>query len=360
MLDERWDHMLRLTYLDSDRQQFRDGDWENGTRAEKTGAYYQSTLRVEPARQSIIFAVDYEKEQFEQRGFVVFGDPNQSQERDNLGWVVEYLAMPFEGLNLSGSLRRDDNSDFEDITPYRLTGSYAIARTSTRLRASYGSGQKAPTFIELYGFFPDSFIGNPDLQPEYSTGFDIGVSQQLRDGRWQVNVGYFEERLRDEIVTTFVPGTFLSTADNLEERSHRQGVEVEAQGRLSEHLAITMSYTYTDSTQPDGTREVRRPRHMAAANVQYQWFDGRAGANLNLSYTGSQNDQIFPPPSFAPETVVLADYLLVNLTARYRFTERFDVYVRAENLFDEEYLNVVGYRTPGRSVHLGLRLATGR
>ena len=99
---------------------------------------------------------------------------------------------------------------------------------------------------------------------------------------------------------------------------------------------------------------------MAAANVQYEWFDGRAGANLNLSYTGSQNDQIFPPPSFAPETVVLADYLLVNLTARYRFTERFDVYVRAENLFDEEYLNVVGYRTPGRSVHLGLRLATGR
>ena len=69
--------------------------------------------------------------------------------------------------------------DFEDATTYRATTSYGFADGGTRLRASVGSGWKPPTFIERYGFFPDSFIGNPGLKPETSTGWDIGFDQQL-------------------------------------------------------------------------------------------------------------------------------------------------------------------------------------
>ena len=359
MLDDRWDHNLRVTWLDSDRAQYRDGDWESSTAAEKIGAYYQSTLSFEAGRQNVILAVDYEEERFEQRGFAFGNDPNQNQKRDNLGWVLEYLAVPVEGLNLSGSLRYDDNSDFENVTTYRFTGSYVV-RPGTRVRASYGTGQKAPTFTELYGFYPESFVGNPALKPEYSRGFDVGILQVFGSERWQADLGYFNERLEDEITSVFDFDSLLSSADNLSGESKRQGIEAEVRGRIVENLDLALSYTYTDTKQPDGGREVRRPRHMAAANVNYGWLSGRASMNLNLSYTGSQTDQVFLPPIYAPETVELADYLLVNLTGRYRATRRLELYVRAENLFDEAYVNVVGYRSPGRSIHAGVRMTTGR
>ena len=355
VFDEHWDHLARLTWLDSDRHQLRDGDWDSGTSARKLGAYYQSTVRLDPASQQLIFGLDYEREEFEQRGAAGFFDPNQDQERDKVGAVLEYLVAPASGLNLSASLRRDDNSDFDDVTTYRLTASFMVPSGNTRVRTSFGTGQKAPTFIELYGFYPDFFTGNPDLEPETSRGFDVGLSQRLF-GTWQAELGYFNERLDNEIVTVFLPDTSLSSVENLDGSSRREGAEAELQGRLTDRLSLALSYTYTDSKDPQGVREIRRPRHMAAANLHLDALRGRAGVNLNLSYTGSQTDRVFLPPSYQGQTVALDDYLLVNLTGSYRFTERFELYLRADNLADEDYLNVAGYRTPGRSVHLGIRL----
>jgi vitamin B12 transporter len=351
VLDGRWDHDLRLTWLDSERREFRDGIEDSDTAADKLGAYYQSTLRLAPARQQFILGVDYEEERFETGG----SNPAQRQRRDNLGLVLEYLAEPLTGLNVSASVRRDDNSDFRDVTTYRFTSSYLLTET-TRVRASYGTGQKAPTFIELYGYFPDSFLGNPDLEPEFSRGFDLGVRQTLLDGRGAIEIGYFNERLEDEITTTFDLESGLGSVANLDGVSRRKGAELAFAAEVLSGLDTALSYTYTDSRQPDHSREIRRPRHMAAANVDYRWFRDRAGLNLNLSYTGSQRDTVFLPPSYLPETVVLDDYVLVNLTGSFAVSERFEIYLRAENLFDEDYVNVVGYGTPGRSIHAGFRI----
>jgi vitamin B12 transporter len=307
----------------------------------------------------LILAVDFEEEKFEQIGQVIFGDPNQNQKRHNIGWVAEYLSAPVDGLSFSASLRVDDNSAFKNVTTYRFTSSYLIGATDTRLRASYGTGQKAPTFTELFGFFPGSFIGNPELQAEQTRGFDIGITQEFLDG-WQARVGYFKERLTDEIVLAFVPETFLSTVENLEGKSRRDGIEMEVDGYLVDDLQLRLSYTYTRSKQPDESTEVRRPRHMAAANLNYSLLDQRANMNLNVSYTGAQDDVIFLPPLFAPEVVQLSDYLLVDLSGSYSLTDRLAFNLRVENLFDEDYTTVVGYRTPGRGVYAGVRLSLSR
>lgn len=358
--DERWDQTVRVTWLDTDRDQRRDGGWESSTAAEKLGVYYQSTLSFAPASQRLIAALDYEDETFEQRGFVGFADPNQKQDRRKLGAVAEYLLAPLAGLDLGGSVRFDDNSDFRDVSTYRFTASYGLAGTRTRLRGSYGTGHKAPTFVEQFGFYPDSFTGNPDLKPERTRGFDLGVEQGFGRDRWRVGLTYFSERLTDEIVTTFDPVSFLATPENLSGRSSREGVEISLDGSVTESLQVSASYTHVDAEQPDGTAEIRRPRHMASANVDYRLLAGRAGINVNLSYSGTQRDTIYPPPSYAPQTLALSDHLLVDLSGRLRVSERLEVYVRAENVFDEHYTEVAGYRSPGRSVHLGLRYGGGR
>lgn len=368
-MGDRLEHRLRLTFLDSDRIQLSAGRKESSTAAEKVGIYYQSTLRLgNPAsadQHHLTFAVDHEEEKFQQRGAAsIFGDPNQDQEMDNTGYVLEYLTRLL-GFNLSASVRYDDNSDFDNITTYRLTSVYTLPSTETRLHASYGTGQKSPTFIERYGFFSKQFIGNPDLAPEESKGFDIGIDQTLFNSRIQMDVTYFNEQLEDEIDGfVFDLSTFTFTADNLAGTSRRKGVEIEILGRLTEQLDATASYTYTDSQQPNPaggkTREVRRPRHMAALNLNYKFVNERANVNLNLSYTGKQTDQFFPPPTFAPQTIELDNYTLVDLTGSFELSNRVTLYARVENLFDEDYTNVIGFQTPGLGVYAGIRASFGR
>ena len=54
-----------------------------------------------------------------------------------------------------------------------------MRRTDTKLKASVGTGFKAPTLSELYQDFPPFFFANPNLQPESSTGCDVGIEQGL-------------------------------------------------------------------------------------------------------------------------------------------------------------------------------------
>jgi len=257
------------------------------------------------------------------------------------------------------SIRYDDNSEFENVTTWRATGAYLIARSGTRLKASAGSGQKRPGFTERFGFSPEFFVGNPDLTPEQNKGFDLGVEQQFLGTRALVGVTYFNERLEDEIVLVGFP----STPVNLEDKSRREGVEVAFSGELSADLSLVANYTYTSSKQPKALpdegdqREIRRPRHQAAINLNHGFNAGRGNVNLNLSYTGSQTDLVF---SFPARTVTLRAYTLVNLTAEYALTPSVTLFGRAENLFDESQEDVAGFQNPGRGFYMGFRFGFNR
>ena len=266
---------------------------------------------------------------------------------------------------MSASVRHDDNNQFDDATTWRTTASYAIPVTSSRLHASVGTGQKTPTFIERFGFFPGSFVGNPDLKPETSTGWDAGIEQHFLAGRIVADVTYFRADLEDEINGFVIvdPDNFIATAENEDGNSHRKGVELSVVANPSERYSVNASYTYTDASQPgaDGTdvREVRRPLHYAAVNLASRWLDRRLTVDLGIAYTGDREDDFFPPFPLTAERVTLDGYTLVNLAASYQASPRVTVYARVQNAFDSEYEDVYGYNTPGVTGVIGVRLALG-
>ena len=157
------------------------------------------------------------------------------------------------------------------------------------------------------------------------------------------------------------PASGLYTARNLDGTSLRRGVEVYAEARVVDSLALAASYTYMNSTQPDpltgrDTDEIRRPSNVASLNADWSFAAGRGGLNLNLAYTGTQTDTYYEVvPPYGARTVRLDDYTLVSLTARYDVTTRFRLFARGENLLDEDYENVYGYATPGVGVYAGLQ-----
>jgi vitamin B12 transporter len=178
-------------------------------------------------------------------------------------------------LTTDVALRHDDFSRFEDATTLRVQAEARLGGGFSLL-GSYGEGIAQPSFVDLFGFGPGSrFIGNPDLRPERSQGYEAGLRFQ-RAGLKLEAVG-FSNDLQDEIVEDF--SIFPDyTVINATGTSRRRGVELSAEWQPMTGLSVGANYTYLDAQQPTsaGTsreRELRRPEH--SANAFATWRSGR-------------------------------------------------------------------------------------
>lgn len=359
-----WEHAAGAAVTDTDSDFSSDGTRTSGSQGRRVKLDYQTNLRfatpgIGEAAHTLIFLAEREEETFEQEGPSPTSPQNQRRNRHVNGFVGEYRLDLWGRLFLSGAVRHDDNEDFADATTYRATAAYVHPGTDTRVHGSYGTGATNPTFLEQFGFFPGSFAGNPDLEPEKSEGWDAGFEQPFLDGRVVLDVTYFRADLEDEIVSTFDPATFLTSVDNLEGRSEREGVEISLSAKILDGLSIAAAYTYTNAEDADGRKEVRRPRHVASLDVNRRFLGDRANVNLSLRYTGQQDDIEFIAAT-PEDRVVLDDYALVNLSGAYRITERVTAFARIENLLDQNYEEVFGFRSPGIAGFAGIRITLGR
>lgn len=292
--------------------------------------------------------------ELKQESFDVFGGPgagqNQTQSIDSQALAAEYIWQP-GALTLAGSLRFDANERFDDAVNGRIAVDYDLSEVlgadsaNHQLRASIATGTKNPTLTELFGFFPGSFIGNPNVTPEQSIGVNLGYTGEFDIITLSVDI--FRSELRDEIVTRFLPG-FQSTVDNLDTDSTREGAEFAFAFDPGGTLELNGQLTLLNSEQ-DGQDEIRRPETLASLSGTWRPTDALT-LNLTANHTGEQIDTDFATFS----NVTLDSYTLLSGNARFDMTDHFSVYVRSENLFDEDYRDVVGYNSQGRTVYVGL------
>ena len=225
------------------------------------------------------------------------------------------------------------------------------------MAASYGEGIAQPSFFDLFGFFPPSFEGNPHLKTESSRGGEVSIRYSKR--QLGGSATYFRQHLRDEITTIFLPD-FTSTTINAGGKSERQGFELEGYYNPSELLRLTVSYGWLDATEPDAgglqVKEQRRPKHSGSLAVD--GVRGRLTYGAAIAYTGERQDTNFDV--FPSRPARLDPYWLASARLAYRLTDNFEAHVRVANAFDDDYQDVVGYRTEGRSIHAGVRVALGR
>ena len=109
-----------------------------------------------------------------------------------------------------------------------------------KLRASYGTGFNAPSFLELYGV-ATGYVGNPDLEPERSRGGDAGIDWYLPNKRGTLSATWFQNDYTDLIVYNFnvYPGTTVNVG-----RARTDGLELEAKLVLAAGFELHAAYTY--------------------------------------------------------------------------------------------------------------------
>jgi vitamin B12 transporter len=353
-----WTHSLTVQGVFGERKSYDDvrtldGD-AYGTRQK---ASYATTVNFATgaAMNSLTFAADFKRETY--RNKPVGGPPtaiNNKRALDNVGLVGQYDGRIGDAFGFGAALRYDDNTHFKDATTYRVQASYRVLPEAT-LRAAAGSGVTNPTNTELFGFDPSTFIGNPNLKPERSEGWEVGLDLFPLDGV-MLGATYFNNELTDEIFTTFGgPPLFLLSVANRTTKSTEEGVELWASARLGSQWRIDAAWTNLHALESSpALQEIRRPPNVASLNVAWRAPEDRFGANVTIRYNSEQRDLQFTP--LATLRVPLKAVTLVNLGADYRLSETWQIYGRVENLLDTHYEEVFAFPAPGRAFYAGVRM----
>jgi vitamin B12 transporter len=354
LLGGGWTHALSAQFADVRRDTFDATGRTSGDRGGRVKGSYDTTLHFGSGDfdHRLTLAADRERESFrnaDPSGFAF----NGWRHIDTTGLVGQYALLVGKRVGFGAAVRHDFNSRFADDTTYRLQGSYRFT-AGTRIRAAAGSGVKYPGIFELFGFVDGQFLGNPDLKPEKSRGWEAGVEQAFARGHGLVGATYFSNRLHEEIIFAFLPGIGFVGANSSEVSSQR-GVETFANLRFGPSWRVDAAYTYLRARE-DGREEVRRPKHVASLAVDYRAPSERWGTTLVARYNGKAADDAFILPPFgSPVRISLDDYLLVNWNADYRLSDRLELFGRVENILNEHYEQVFSFVSPGRSAYAGIR-----
>lgn len=267
---------------------------------------------------------------------------------DNKSAFALLRGNPADRLFVDISGRVDDHSMFSAEHTWRTTGSYRLNDVNTRLKSSYGTSFRAPNLYDLY----HPLYGNPNLDPEKGKGFDIGIEQPLWNGHILTELTYFHNAIRDQIDFDFRgwdPATGVVDGDYRNLSSVRtQGYEFQISAYPLKGLQLTANYTWTDTLDRDaGTALARQPREVLSLSGDYSMLDNRLSLHANMQYVGERYNS-------ANESNRMPSYTVWNGTIRYRISERFQAYLRVDNLFDKYYEEIIGYSTPARSAYVGL------
>ncbi|WP_162888078.1 TonB-dependent receptor plug domain-containing protein [Sphingomonas mesophila] len=353
----RWVGKLSVSRLHSTSRNYFADDETNRTSGRRTtlGGQIEHRFATGAVAHQLVVAGEIEREQFAAEDSVYGGATEQKQRRSHDSLTAEWRSVAGP-LTLDLAARHDRFNRFRDATSVRASGLVNIGQ-GWSLAASYGEGIAQPTFFDLFGFFPGSFVGNPSLRPESSTGYE--VSLRLRRSTWSAAATLFQQRLKDEIVETFDFDTLLASTVNADGASRRRGVELEAAWTPDEALRVSGHYAYLEADQPAGggaLREVRRPRHSGA--VALDGVRGRLSFGASLNYSGARIDNNFEIPPFG--RVRLGAYWLAGGRLAYAITPRVELFGRVSNALGERYQDVFAYRTEGRTLYAGIRLADRR
>lgn len=306
----------------------------------RTHLTLSSTIPIGRISESLI-AIESTRESFRQRGNSPFGDPNQNQDISAVALSAENVTE-LGSFGIHTSVRVDENSDFKNAFTWNATLSLNTGNTNWFWTS--GLGVKNPSFIDRFGYFPDSFVGNPGLKPERAIQHQAGLNVN-----WQkrsIKVIIFGAELEDEINGfAYDPVANAFTARNIEESNTRRGYEFS--GNLTfNRFFVNYSYSHVDS-QENSEQEIRRPRNLASVSLDsdltHSWK-----LHVGANYVDEQLDRDFSV--FPARLVTLSNYVLVNAHLQRKFSNGLSVHLRGENVFDELHQDVYGIRNVGRTV----------
>ena len=331
-LGARWSHQLTAGHAREDLDTA--SSFSNQFRSRRTSLDWINSLRTGgDARFS--FGLNWQRERGESSN--VFNGELFSQDRESKAAFAGYGGR-FGDHVLDVSLRRDDSSQYGGATSGNAGWGWDFSERA-RLRLSWGEGFRAPNFNEL--FYPDTgfgFAGNPDLRPEASETWEVGLALEPAAAH-RVALSAYRSRVRD-LIAFAAPGS--NNAINIS-RAALEGVELDYRF-VHGNWTAGGNLTWQDAVNAGtGAPLLRRAKRKAHLDLGYRFGNGWE--------LGLDADHVSARADFGAD---LDAYTLAHLRLAWQFSPGWRLEGRLENLTDRDYALAFGYNTPGRSGVLNL------
>lgn len=243
--------------------------------------------------------------------------------------------------------RIDHVQGAQTFPTWRVTTAYNIFETGTKLRASAGTGAKAPSLFQRF-----SQYGDPNLAAERNFGVDAGIDQSLFNDRLKLSFTAFDTRYRDLIDFSFSANNGLGGYFNVG-HARMRGLEVSADADLVPATwRARASYTYMVAIDADARQSLlRRPRHKGSLGLVYTGIP-KLEVEGRMTLVGTRPDS---SNDFPYSRVQLGAYGRFDARAEYQIDKTFSIYARAENITNARYEEIRDYSTAGRSFFGGVK-----
>ena len=273
-----------------------------------------------------------------------------SAKTGNSAGFVEWQSNFANRFFLTANIREDDNDTFGDHMTYRIAPAVILPFTDTKIKASYGTGFKAPTLSQLFQNFPDfNFFANPNLKPEQSRGADIGFEQPLFNDRIRFGSTYFKNNITD-LINSNATFTSLINIDN----AITEGTENFVTFNVIDRVKVRADSTFTRAVDADtGLQLQRRPKEKTSVTAIWNPIDP-----LTLSATVLRLSDWVDIDRNTSAPVIAPGYTIVNLRAEYALNDQLKLFGRIDNVANVHYQNPNGFLAPGLGVFGGVRFAS--
>lgn len=259
-------------------------------------------------------------------------------------------------LQLLAALRWDDSTIYDSAFTYRAGISHTPDNGAGGVRwfAQYGTGFKGPNLNDL--FWPEDFfsLGNPDLKPEKSKGWEIGT-EQVVSGNMSVSVSYFQNSYEDMI--QWIPNTAGKYQPQNRRKALSDGIETSLVWQAGQMLRIEGTYTYNDTEDSETHFYLQRRPLNKYGMVLLINPSGNLRMTINYNHSGRRVEWADTDFDGKPDQQKgMSAYSKVDLSGSYKLSRTTEIFFRVENLFDEDYTEAIGYNTAGVSSYSGLRI----
>ncbi len=329
---------LSVSESDSDRAYFTDGIFQFALK----GSNEQLSLTHNRAlndNMDVTVGIDLDAQSYDD-GF------GTARSRDNDGMFMN-VRRASETVTLSAAVRSDDNEDFGRYTSWRLTALTDTGLEGVAFKAAYGTGFRAPSPYEV-GSNQSPFAlpeaRDTALKEEQSQGWEMGLRGNQNDVSWELT--YFDQEVSDAIIYSYNPALFAGGYIQVPGTSEFSGIEASVAWPVSDDITLEGFVTDLSAENAAGSKLPYRPETTAQVTARFR------GANIHwlllARYVGDRSDGF---------GTTLNEYTVMDGSFSYAITDDLSVSMRAENLTNKAYSDIVGYRSAGRTLYLGLNVS---
>ncbi len=348
LFDGRFDQTLGIAYTNYDRSYLDPNltpfipNYYEGSRIKVD---YQGNLRFFEG-ETLVLGTSREVDR------LVNSNPVWAVDGDTAGFLELQSNIGGRLFN-AASIRYDADDQFGGATTFRVAPAFLIPETGTKVKASVGSGFKAPTLDELYDNYPAyGFFANPNLRPETSIGYDAGFEQTLLPDRISLGATYFANNIKNLIDINDTATSYVNIG-----RARTFGLESFISLSPWNGFSVRADYTYTvakdELTQLD---LLRRPRDKLSLSATLQATPALL-LSATFTYTGRWADT---NRAGTATNLIAPGYTLLNLAATYDFGHGISGFARVQNALNDHYQNPLGFDQPTLGVFGGVKVALGQ